>query len=260
MTKVVLYLRASSPEQNTDIQRHLCNKYIAEKGYEVVQVIDEKISGYRNTERRQIFKFIQDLAEPCFEKLIIYAYDRFSRNIIDGLEMIHALEEKGVTVESVIDNIDYTTPDGRKRLAEKFVVAQYESDLISHRVNMSINYRRNFGCYIGPVPYGKRLEPIHRKDMINNDEEAKVMEFIAYAKRGGVTSDRLTEMINKIKQQEPDEIIGTFDADNNLIEPTHPMSNREISDILNDCNIKKRKRSWTPDIVAKTAKRVRVIS
>ena len=54
-------------------------------------------------------------------------------------------------------------------------MTQYESDLISYRVNNSIAYRRNFGVHIGSVPYGKRIEPVHKKELIDNIEEQKLL-------------------------------------------------------------------------------------
>ena len=45
----------------------------------------------------------------------------------DGSIQAPLLSQKGqfnITLESVIDNIDYSTPDGRKKLAEKFILTQ----------------------------------------------------------------------------------------------------------------------------------------
>lgn len=259
MSRVVLYLRVSSPEQHTHMQKQICEKYINEKQYKIIKIIEEKCSGYKNTNKRQLFTFLQNLDnEEQFDKLIIYSFDRFSRNIIDGIEMVQMLEDRNIIVESVIDNINYTTPYGRKMLAEKFIMAQYESDLISFRVKESNKFKRSFGLHIGCAPFGKRIEPVHKKDLIDDKEEQKIINFIEKAKSGGLTSEELTKMINEIKELETDDIIGTFDEKNKLIEPAKPMTHNEISTILNDCNIKKRKRSWTPRGVSRVIKMQRI--
>jgi DNA invertase Pin-like site-specific DNA recombinase len=255
MTKVVLYLRASTPEQNTFVQRQMCQQYIEDNRYTVINTIDEKRSAYNNTHRRALFKFIQNLAnEEPFDKLVIYSYDRFSRNIIDALEMVRYLDEFNITLESVIDNIDYSTPDGRKKLAEKFILTQYESDINSFRSKANIAYRRQFNINVTTPPFGQKIEPVKRDKIIKNEEEVKIMEFIKCAKQGGLTSDELTVMMNSIRDLCGDRI-GVIDEDDEIVNPTRPMSYREISDILNSCEVKKRKRSWTPSSVAHVAKR-----
>ncbi len=255
MTNVVLYLRVSSPEQNTHIQKLLCDKYIAQHGYKLIKTITEHKSAYKKNLTRELAKFIQNPDNLTnFSKLIVYNYDRFSRNIIDGIDMIEYLKQHNIIVESVIDNINYETPCGRKALAERFVLAQYESDLISHRVRQAYDYKRYFGLHIGAPPFGKRIEPIQKRILINNCEEQKIINFIKLAKQGGLTSQELTNIVNDIKPLEPDDIIGTFDKNNKPIEPSPSMSNQDISEILNDCNIRKRSRSWTPQSVAKLIK------
>jgi site-specific DNA recombinase len=259
MTKVVIYLRASSPEQHTNIQRQICEKHCIDKEYEIVKIISEKSSAYRNGNKRILFDFLRNIdSNAAFDKLIFYSYDRFSRNIVDGIEMVQFLNDRKISIESVLDNIDYNTPAGRKMLFERFVLAQYESDLISHRVKTANEFKRNFGLYIGPTPFGKTIDPIHKKDLLDNKNEQKIINFIKLAKDGGLTGDELTNMLNDIKELEEDDVIGTYNKDNELVEPAEPMSNKEISDILNDCKIRKRRRSWTPTSVRNVAKKNKI--
>lgn len=257
MTKVVLYLRVSSPEQHANIQKFQCIEYINKYNYELIDIIEEKHTAYKNNENRVLFKFIQNIQPNQFDKLIIYSYDRFSRNVIDGIEMMQVLEKNNIALESVNDNIDYSTPQGRKLVVERFALSQYESDLISHRVKSANNYKRCFGLYIGNVPFGKKLEPIQRKKLINDNEEQKVINFIKCAKQGGYTSEELTNIIKSMTDIKEDDIVGSFDHKNRLIDPSEPMSNCDIASILNDFNIKKRKRMWTPGSVSYELKKYR---
>lgn len=253
--KVVLYLRISTPEKNTLVQRQICEHYIHEKGYDVVQIIDENRSGYKNLHLRKLFSFLQNLEnEQPFDKLIVYSYDRFSRNIVDGLEMVRRLDEFGIKLESVVDNIDYCTPDGRKRLAEKFILTQYESDINSFRSKAAKLFPREFNLRFHP-PYGQRVEPVKQDKYIVDDKESKILEFIRSAKQGGLTSDELTDMMWNIGDLDDGDRIGIVDEDGDVQDPARPMSYGEISQILNSCGVKKRKRSWTPVEVARVSKR-----
>ena len=58
----------------------------------------------------QLKKLISDIDDERIniDKIIVFSFDRFSRNIVDAFTMIKQLKDNDVIVESVIDNIDYS--------------------------------------------------------------------------------------------------------------------------------------------------------
>jgi site-specific DNA recombinase len=129
--RVVLYIRVSSPEQNTNMQRLIVENYANECDYEIVKIIEEKGSAYGTTITHNLYEFLLNLDSfESFDKIVVYSFDRLSRNVINGIEIVQLFEQHNITIESVADNVDYTTPFGRKCLIEKFVAAQYESDVM----------------------------------------------------------------------------------------------------------------------------------
>lgn len=247
-TRVVLYIRVSSPEQNTNMQRLIVENYANECDYEIVKIIEEKGSAYGTAITHNLYEFALNLDSfESFDKFVVYSFDRLSRNVINGIELVQLFEQHNIVVESVIDNVDYTTPFGRKCLIEKFVAAQYESDVKSFRSRETMKWRRNFGLYVGKVPYGYRVEPVHKKELIEDQFEKQVVDFITAAQQTDVSIEEINEMFNEIKTfAQQKQQCQQQQQDQSEIKSEPPLSVTFISDLLNQSNIRKRKRSWTP--------------
>jgi DNA invertase Pin-like site-specific DNA recombinase len=257
--RVVLYIRVSSPEQNTNMQRLIVENYANECDYEIVKIIEEKGSAYGTTITHNLYEFLLNLDSfESFDKIVVYSFDRLSRNVINGIEIVQLFEQHNITIESVADNVDYTTPFGRKCLIEKFVAAQYESDVKSFRSRETMRWKRNFGLYVGKAPYGYRIEPVHKKELIVNQNEMRIIDFIKAAQQTDVSTEEINEMFNEIKaftkQQENRQSENDSETEYE-IKQEPPLSVKEISDLLNQTNIRKRKRSWTPTGVRYLSKR-----
>jgi len=257
--RVVLYIRVSSPEQNTNMQRLIVENYANECDYEIIKIIEEKGSAYGTTITHNLNEFLLNLDSfESFDKFVIYSFDRLSRNVINGIEIVQLLEQHNVTVESVADNVDYTTPFGRKCLIEKFVAAQYESDVKSFRSRETMKWKRNFGLYVGKAPYGYRIEPVHKKELIVNQNEMQIIDFIKAAQQTDVSIEEINEMFNEIKaftKQQQNQQSENESENEHEIKQEPPLSAKEISDLLNQTNVRKRKRSWTPTGVRYLSKR-----
>ena len=67
------------------------------------------------------------------DTVFIESYSRLARNTRDLLNIVDELEKKGVTVRSVKENFDTTTPQGRLMVTFMQGIAQFERDLIKER-------------------------------------------------------------------------------------------------------------------------------
>ena len=101
---VVIYARYSSQRQNeTSIEAQLeeCHRYCKENGYNVIrEYIDKEITG-RISDRPQFLKMIEDSEERLFEAVIVYQFDRFSRDKYDNALFKKKLHDYGVKVISI---------------------------------------------------------------------------------------------------------------------------------------------------------------
>lgn len=105
---VVIYARYSSygqNEQSIDQQFKVCEEYCKRNGYTVIEhYSDEAISG--TTDKRPSFqRMIQDSYSQCFQYVIVYKLDRFSRDRYDSAHYKAMLKKNGIKVLSACENI-----------------------------------------------------------------------------------------------------------------------------------------------------------
>lgn len=100
----IAYIRVSTQEQNTQRQFET----LAE--YKVDRVFEEKISA-KNSDRPKL----KEMLEFVREDDIVYVSDfsRLARSTKDLLEIMETLEDKGVNLISVKENLDFKSPQGK---------------------------------------------------------------------------------------------------------------------------------------------------
>ena len=103
---VVIYARFSShsqTEQSIEGQLRICNEYAKRNGYTVIgEYIDRAITG--KTDNRPDFqRMIADSKKKCFQGVLVYALDRFGRNVIQTAINENTLNKNGVILLSATE-------------------------------------------------------------------------------------------------------------------------------------------------------------
>lgn len=118
------YVRVSTNDQNTDLQRQALERAGCE------QIFEEKMSG-TVANRPALKKLLKALNEG--DTLVVWKLDRIGRNVLHALLMFQQLQEKGINFRSITDGVDLKTASGRYNFRNILSAAQYESDLNSER-------------------------------------------------------------------------------------------------------------------------------
>lgn len=109
MKKVVAYCRFSSDNQRTesiDAQVRAIKEYCINKKFELIKIYkDEGISGTSTQERESFLQMIKDSKNKTFEYVIVHKFDRFARNRYDHIIFEKKLEDNGVKLLSVLENL-----------------------------------------------------------------------------------------------------------------------------------------------------------
>lgn len=96
-------------------------------------------------------KKLLEYAEPG-NTVVVWRVDRLGRSLIDVLNTVNLLRERGVQVRSISDGIDPATSTGRLMLNMLATLAEYERELIVERVNAGIAAARRNGTRFGRPP------------------------------------------------------------------------------------------------------------
>ena len=163
-TKIFGYCRVSSDEQaahgiSIEAQHDILNGYAAMSQSEIVIYEDAGYSG-KNTQRPALQRMLAALADGGVSAVVVWKLDRLSRSLRDTLTMIEDIFQPAcVSLVSVTESIDTSTPSGRMMLNLLASFAQLEREQDSDRVVMSHKHLARDCQYLGGhVPLGYRID------------------------------------------------------------------------------------------------------
>lgn len=99
----VIYARYSSShqrEESIEGQVRECREYAEREGYSVLQVYADRAITGRTDERPEFQRMLADASKGVFQAILIYKYDRFSRNRYSFAVWETKLKKHGVKVIS----------------------------------------------------------------------------------------------------------------------------------------------------------------
>lgn len=141
---VLAYVRVSTDDQSTDAQRHS----IAALHNVQHWFADEATCGGTKALERPGFTDLFKFARKG-DTLVVSAIDRLGRDTIDVLVTVEALKAKGVTVLSMREGFDLSSPVGKAMLAMLAAVAELERSNIKARQMAGIARARATGQKLG---------------------------------------------------------------------------------------------------------------
>lgn len=162
--KVAAYARVSSNSQDQlnsfSVQVQYYTNYIEKNNnWQFVDIYaDEGISGTAMTKRSEFLRMIEDCRNGKIEKIITKSTSRFSRNLVDSLEVLRELKMLGVSVYFEKEGLDTQLLSGENLLTLYSLFAQEESISISQNCKKGIRMKMSKGQYVASTaPYGYRL-------------------------------------------------------------------------------------------------------
>jgi DNA invertase Pin-like site-specific DNA recombinase len=117
-------------------------------GVQKRDVFSDVTSGSRAAVDRPGMKKLLEYAEKG-DTVVVWRVDRLGRSLIDVLNTVNLLRERGIHVRSISDGIDPATSTGRLMLNMLATLAEYERELIVERVNAGIVAARQNGTRFG---------------------------------------------------------------------------------------------------------------
>lgn len=177
----VAYVRVSTVEQNEARQIEAMQQYHIEKWFA------EKVSG-KNVNRPKLQEMLDFVREG--DVVHIHDFSRLARSTKDLLDIVEALQRKGVTLVSNKEKLDTSTPTGKLLLTMIGAINEFERTNLLERQREGISIAKREGKYKGrkavTVPdFGIQYQRYQRREVSKS----------ALAKELGISRPTLDRLI-----------------------------------------------------------------
>lgn len=183
------YVRVSSVDQVTDRQVEALKSHGANKLFE------DKVSG-KDTNRPALSQAMEYLREG--DTLVVHSLDRLARNLSNLLSIVNELNERGVTVKFLKENLSFiknaTDPLNNLMLQMLGAFAQFERSLIRERQREGIAIAKQAGAFKGrkQTLSEKQVEELLQADTLNSGKSRTVL-----AEKFGISRKTLYRYLKK---------------------------------------------------------------
>ena len=143
MIKTVIYSRVSSESERQDTERQTkeLQEYANRMNYDVVEIFEEKVSGFKKNDQRPIFSKMLELAkEGSIDKILVWELSRIGRSVLQSLQNIQLLHDLKVGLYIKNFNLETLNEDKTPNSLSMFMVqilfsvANMESQLTLSRL------------------------------------------------------------------------------------------------------------------------------
>jgi putative DNA-invertase from lambdoid prophage Rac len=177
--RVGIYLRVSTSDQNTEIQNNDLLTYVQARGWNIVNIYEDKSSGTTTKKRPEFKKLMAAARERRVDVILVWKLDRFGRSLKDLVVHLQEISELGIDFVSFKDNLDFSTSIGRLMVHLLGAFAEFEASVIRSRVQAGVDNARKKGKILG--------RPKLRNDDSIKDLRDQGLSFRAIAKELGVS-------------------------------------------------------------------------
>lgn len=170
--KVALYARVSTEGQELEQQIEACKRFCEYKQY--TYDIYHDVGSGKNMQRKEFQTMLAKLRLKEYDGVVVFRFDRLGRNAREVVTLFEELENKGIQVFSLNENIDTTNPVGRAVRDIIIRLSQLERENISTATKQRLQALSNLGKKLGR-PSGSKDQKVRRKSGY----------LLRYANKGG---------------------------------------------------------------------------
>lgn len=198
--KVAIYCRVSTDLQETSIvnQQQYFENYLSKHEEYILYkyYIDEGISGTDTKKRTGFNQMMADGRAKKYDVLLAKSYSRFSRNIIQSLQAINDLRERGIRVAFIEDGLDSEKDSSTFGLFSW--IYQKEAESTSTRIKSTWDtYNTSGKLHTCRSPYGYDYDKERRDWIVNKDEAVYVKKIFDMYLNEGYGCKKIANIFNE---------------------------------------------------------------
>lgn len=203
---VIGYGRTSSQNQVDNFslpgQDDAIRQFSKSKGFNLIDIIhDEAKSGKSMDDRDGLMYILKDMfVKYEVYALIVFKLSRLSRTLKDSLEIVNMLQDLGIKLFVVQENLNTETSEGRLMFHIMGSLAEYEGENIVELGKKGSKKRAELGYYNGNrvLGYDNTVNELNEKVLTVNVEEAKIIKRIFNQYERGYGLRSIANQLNRL--------------------------------------------------------------
>ncbi len=153
------YRRVSSYEQteghSLDAQTTHIQNFVQSQGWRLVEMYtDAGVSAKKGSHRPAFEQMLKDAREGKFDVVVVDKIDRFYRHLSGLLTALEQLDSVSVSMASVQERLDLTTPWGKLMLTVLGMLAEIYITNLRQETKKGHRQRARSGLWNGSIPFG----------------------------------------------------------------------------------------------------------
>ena len=143
------YVRCSSLDSHPETQLMALREFSQRHGNTItMEFVDHGQSGIKR-ERDQLNKMLEAARKGKFSTLYVVGIDRLSRSVADLISIVESLNEMGIQIHFMRENVDTKTATGTFFLTVLGSLYQLERSVMIDRINQGIARAKSQGKHCG---------------------------------------------------------------------------------------------------------------
>ena len=198
LVPVAILIRVSTDRQETVRQLTELQNLADQKGWQVLEVCEETISGSADVGDRLGLRRVEGLAQQGrIRKVLVHEVSRLSRRPSVAHSFVEMLEAHGVSLYWHAQNIETLLPSGKRNPASAIMLAvlaemaRAETDTLRERIKSGLAQARKDGRILGRKP-GSTITPAQllskHKDIVRLLKEGHSIRHAAKISAKGIST------------------------------------------------------------------------
>lgn len=180
---IAIYVRVSTLEQaennwSIEGQMNEIRKYCDGKGYRVVRIYKDLGYSAKSIERPGLQKLLDHAIQRKFQGVIVWRYDRLSRDKVDFPALFHFFQKLNIQVESVNEPMNDGSPMSEFIVMILGLISDLERKTFRMRSDMGKKTRAENGFYMASMPPLGFSFDRNTGHLEINEEEASIVKTI----------------------------------------------------------------------------------
>lgn len=185
---IIAYTRISTDQQDLEKQKHLLLDYAQKQGWLINEFVEVAVSSKKSTKTRKIDELNEKLKKG--DVLLVAELSRLGRNMLETLNIINSLSEKGIKIVFVRQpELSTNSTHAKLLLAIYSYFAESEREYISIRTKQGLAAAKAKGVKLGR-PKGSK----NKKGRVLDAHKPAIKKYLEL----GVNIGDITKIINDL--------------------------------------------------------------